>query len=97
MIPLSGRWRGPSTYRVMLRERIGALSGLDTVMVRRALLTRSNTGKVADSFKPADVYWKGWANLGTPRGGTRGRTDAVRPGPPATNGSETGGGAVGHP
>jgi len=31
-----------------------------------ALLAKIRTGVVADGFKPADVYLKGWANLGTP-------------------------------
>jgi hypothetical protein len=31
-----------------------------------ALLAKIEAGKVADGFKPADVYLKGWAHLGTP-------------------------------
>jgi putative DNA primase/helicase len=45
----------------------GAGTGLDTEGAT-ALLIKINAGKVADGFKPADVYWKGWANLGTPEG-----------------------------
>lgn len=31
-----------------------------------ALLAKIQAGKVVDGFKPADVYLKGWAHLGTP-------------------------------
>jgi putative DNA primase/helicase len=31
-----------------------------------ALLDKIKAGKVTDGFKPADVYLKGWAHLGTP-------------------------------
>ena len=43
----------------------GAGTGLDTDGAT-ALLAKISAGKVADGFKPADVYWKGWANLSTP-------------------------------
>jgi putative DNA primase/helicase len=43
----------------------GAGTGLDTDGAT-ALLAKIYAGKVADGFKPADVYWKGWANLSTP-------------------------------
>jgi hypothetical protein len=48
-----------------MQRAYGAGTGPNTDAAT-ALLDKIKAGKVTDGFKPADVYLKGWAHLGTP-------------------------------